>query len=161
MTGLIGPGYLGDEEIHLVLANTADADSQNGSAPSYSFQIRRLQDNQLLGGCTLRVSNSSALQYSGHISYAIAPAHRGHRYAAKAVRLLLPLAFRNGLPQVIIACRPDNAASRRTCLLAGGHFLGILHPPSPEIGQAGDDGICRYLFCNPLFTPTTGKTAEI
>lgn len=147
MIKMLGPGRLCDGEIHLVLANITEADPERSYLPAYHFQIRRCGDEALLGGCTLRVGENAAVQYSGHIGYAVAPEHRRHRYAAKAVLLLLPLGFRCGLRRIIITCQPDNLASRRTCLLAGGAFLGITPVPSwHEMYRTGRRMVCRYLF---------------
>ncbi len=150
MTGLIGPGFLSDGEIHLILANTTKAVLEKGYLPAYFFQIRRYADDALVGSCTLRVGENEAIQYSGHIGYAVNPSYRGRRYAAKAVRLLLPLAFRSGMKRVLITCLPDNIASRRTCVLAGGTFLGVAQIPSwHEMYHSGRKSVCQYLFCDP------------
>ena len=144
----LGPGYLGNKEIHLVLANLTRAVPEKGYLPAYFFQIRRCRDETLLGSCTLRVGETAAIAYSGHIGYAIAPEHRGNRYAAKALSLLLPLGFRCGLRQIVITCQPDNLASRRTCLLAGGAFEGIIPVPCwHEMYLTGREEVCRYLLC--------------
>ena len=149
MTKILGPGYLGNKEIHLVLANLTRAVPEKGYLPAYFFQIRRCRDETLLGSCTLRVGETAAIAYSGHIGYAIAPEHRGNRYAAKALSLLLPLGFRCGLRQIVITCQPDNLASRRTCLLAGGVFAGIVSVPVgmkcilPDARRSAATFLCR------------------
>ena len=57
--------------------------------PTLFFQIVRLDSGQPVGEINLRLgSNSHIERYAGHIGYTIDPAHRGHRYAAPAVRLL-------------------------------------------------------------------------
>lgn len=112
-----------------MLANITEADPERSYLPAYHFQIRRCGDEALLGGCTLRVGENAAVQYSGHIGYAVAPEHRGHRYAAKAVLLLLPLGFRCGLRRIIITCQPDNLASRQTLPAGRRSFFGD-HPRS-------------------------------
>lgn len=60
----------------MVLANVTEADPERSYLPAYHFQIRRCGDEALLGGCTLRVGENAAVQYSGHIGYAVAPEHR-------------------------------------------------------------------------------------
>lgn len=150
MSALIGPGPLSDGEIRLVLANVTKAEPKKGYLPAYFFQIRRCSDDALAGSCTLRVGENEAVQYSGHIGYVVCPACRGRHYAAKAVALLLPLAFRNGMEQIVITCLPENEASRRTCLLAGGAYLGIIPVPSwHEMYHTGRKAVCRYLFRRP------------
>ncbi len=150
MSALVGPGPSSDGEIRLVLANVTRAEPEKGYLPAYVFQIRRCQDDTLAGSCTLRVGENEEVQYSGHIGYAVRPACRGRHYAAKSVALLLPLAFRNGMRQVVITCLPENEASRRTCLRAGGVFLGIAPVPGwHEMYYTGRKAVCRYLFRRP------------
>jgi len=70
---------------------------------------------------------------------------RGHRYAARAVRLLLPLARRLGLDPLWITCDPENAASRRTLELAGAELVETVDvPPDCVIFQSGHPRKCRY-----------------
>lgn len=148
VSALVGPGPLSDGEIRLVLANVTKAQPEKGYLPAYVFQIRRCQDDVVAGSCTLRVGENEAVQYSGHIGYAVHPDWRGRRYAARAVALLLPLAFRNKMKRVLVTCLPENQASRRTCLRAGGVFLGIAPVPGwHEMYRTGRKAVCRYLFC--------------
>ena len=73
------------------------------------------------------------------------PEHRGRRYAARGVRLLLPLAARHGIDPLWITCNPENLASRRTCELAGAELVEVVDlPPGEEMYQAGERQKCRY-----------------
>jgi predicted acetyltransferase len=88
--------------------------------PTLFFQIVRLDSGQPVGEINLRLgSNSHIERHAGHIGYTIDPADRGHRYAARAVRLLIPLARERGISPLWLTCDPDNIASRRCCELAG------------------------------------------
>lgn len=130
----------------MVLANITEADPERSYLPAYHFQIRRCGDEALLGGCTLRVGENAAVQYSGHIGYAVAPEHRGHRYAAKAVLLLLPLGFRCGLRRIIITCQPDNLASAGPACWQAELFGDHPVPSWHEMYRTGRRMVCRYLF---------------
>src|SRR5690606_41033012 len=59
---------------------------------------------------------------AGHLAYEIAPEHRGHHYAARACRLVRPLA-REHLEVAWIMTAPDNLASSRTAELAGAEYV--------------------------------------
>ena len=86
--------------------------------PIYHFWMRSplLPELPMAGGLSLRVGHSRDLEmYFGHIGYHVYPPHRGHHFAEKSVRLILPLALRLGLNPLWITCNPDNHASRRTC----------------------------------------------
>lgn len=59
----------------------------------------------------------------GHIGFAVVPGKRGRGYAAKAVLALLPDARSLGLTYLDITTTPDNIASQRTIVRAGGIFI--------------------------------------
>ena len=73
------------------------------------------------------------------------PAHRGHRYAARGVRLLIPFARQLGFDVLWITCDPENVGSRRSAELAGAEFVEIVDvPENCMIYQSGHKQKCRY-----------------
>ena len=83
--------------------------------------------------------------YAGHIGYNVVRKHRGHRYAARACKLLLPLAASHGLKTIWITCNPDNLASRRTCEILGATMVEIVDIPTDcEMYARGERRKCRY-----------------
>lgn len=83
--------------------------------------------------------------YAGHIGYTVEPPHRGRRYAARSVALLVRLARRHEMSTLWITCDPDNAASRRTCELTGAELVEIVDVPrDDEIYREGSRQKCRY-----------------
>ena len=116
------------EEIALKLDHTCYADPVKDWVPAYYFDIC-LSDGTAIGKCDLRIGHNQGLYIGGNIGYCIDEPYRGHRYAAKACKLLFGLAKRHGLGYVIITCQPDNAASARTCEIAGGELLEIADIP--------------------------------
>jgi predicted acetyltransferase len=114
--------------------------------PTLFFQIVRLYSGQRVGEINLRLgSNLHIERYAGHIGYTIDPAHRGHRYVARAVRLLIPLAREHGISPLWLTCDPENVASRRSCELAGAQFIEIVDvPESCIIHRSGHSRKCRY-----------------
>ena len=121
-------GDLRDEEIMLRLEKTCDADPVKQWVPAYSFDIC-LADGTKIGYCDLRIGHNDRLYIGGNIGYGIEEDRRGHHYAAKACKLLFRLARKHGLGYVLITCDPDNAASARTCELAGGVYLETAKVP--------------------------------
>jgi len=101
---------------------------------------------QPVGLLSLRVGRSEWLErYAGPIGYVIAEPHRGNRYAARALRLVAPLAWRNGIVPTWITCNPDNLASRRTCELVGAELIEtVALPPGNDMYDRGDRFKCRY-----------------
>lgn len=99
------------------------------------------------GSCSLRTGYHPSLMVNGHIGYTVFPAFRGHHYAARAVRLLLTHARTWNMPEVSICCVPENAASRRTCEIAGLSFDGIFDiPPEHALYAQGKRQFCRYMI---------------
>ena len=71
--------------------------------------------------------------------------HRGHRYAARSLRLLIPLARELGIAPLWITCDPENAASRRSAERAGATLAEIIDlPPTCVIARNGHPRKCRY-----------------
>ena len=106
---------LEDGEVALRLQETAASAPELGGVPVYRFAIVRRADGRTVGRCELRVGFSETLYYAGNIGYSVDKPERGHGYAKRACLLLLQLARRHRMPQVVITCRPDNAPSRRIC----------------------------------------------
>jgi len=142
----LDPGRLVDGDLMLTLRTCLPGDPARGWAPSYEFEMRHTEEGTLLGHISLRIGeNDHLLLYAGHIGYEVLPEHRGHHYAARACRLLLPLALQHGLETVWITCDPDNWASRRTCELAGARFVEIVRvPPNDVLYLMGHRWKCRY-----------------
>lgn len=142
----IDPGPLVDNDLSVQLREFTRADAARELAPAYVFDMVHSRTHQRMGAISLRIGNSERLcLYAGHIGYGVDAAYRGHRYAARAVRLLIPLARRHGVNPIWITCNPDNLASRRTCELAGGELIEIVPlPPDTDMYQQGERFKCRY-----------------
>src|SRR5262249_16653 len=121
------PGELVDGELRLALVYTRLPDGGRIEVPTYEFMMIRDGVEQATGFTNLRVGNTpNIVLYRGHIGSSVEPEHRGHHFAARSCRLLLPLARRHGLTPLWITCDPDNRASRRSCELAGATLVEIV-----------------------------------
>ena len=70
---------------------------------------------------------------------------RGRRYAARACRLLRPVARLHGVAELWIITSPDNLASRRTAELAGGEYVDTRDmPPDTDMYARGMHQARRY-----------------
>jgi len=117
--------------------------------PAYHFWMRLRAHPRaitIVGGIGLRVGHTPHVErYAGHIGYHVYPPYRGHHYAERACRLLLPLARRHGLREVWITCNPDNGPSRRTCERLGATLVEVVAvPPDDSLYQRGEREKCRY-----------------
>ena len=140
----IEPGPLRDEELTLHFSSFAPHKFHRVLA--YHFQMKHADTHQEMGRINLRAETNTTIErYAGHIGYAVDEAFRGHRYAARSVLLLLPLARQLGIAPLWITCDPENAASRRSCELAGAEFVEVVALPSGYGGYAlGQREKCRY-----------------
>ena len=140
----LDPGALSDGELELILVETKPGDPSREWLPGYLFEMR--VGGRRAGGLNLRVGNARKIvMYAGHIGYAVEPEHRGHHYAERACRLILPLAKAHGLDTIWITCNPDNIPSRRTCERLGAEMVEIVPlPEDDDQYQAGDREKCRY-----------------
>jgi tagatose 1,6-diphosphate aldolase len=143
---LIEPGTLRDGDLHLALDRYLVADPEREWLPTYHFNMRRADSSMVAGAINLRIGSPDRIVlYRGHIGYSVKPEYRGHRFAARSVRLLMPLAAAHGLNPLWITCDPDNLASRRTCELAGAELVEIIEVPADEeMYQLGIRQKCRY-----------------
>ncbi len=140
------PGQLLDDDLELALVEKFKGDANLQLVPSYKFRMVRAADGQEMGRIDLRIGNvTSIVMYAGHIGYSVFPDYRGHHYAARSCKLLLPLARKHDLKTIWITCNPDNFASRRACELAGGRMIEIVDlPENNEMYQRGERQKCRY-----------------
>ena len=125
------PGRLVDGDLELVLVRTTPADPVKHYVPGYEFEMRHPGKTVALGIIRLRIGSASALRYPGHIGYEVKRRFRGHRYAARSCRLLLPLARAHGLKAVWLTVDPRNVPSQRTC-----EILGAVHVETVRIPKA-------------------------
>ena len=99
--------------------------------PTYSFHMVSISHGTRMGQINLRIGSTPHVErYAGHIGYGVHSEHRGHHYAARSVKLLLPLARRHALDPIWITCDPENLASRRSLEIAGAEFVEIVDVPA-------------------------------
>lgn len=67
--------------------------------------------------------------YGGHIGYGVRPSLWGHGYATWGVELVKIRARNMGLKRLLITCSPDNPASERVILKAGGVYENTVIKP--------------------------------
>jgi predicted acetyltransferase len=106
--------------------------------PTYFFRMMSVDRQEEMGTINLRIGSSPHVErYAGHIGYGVHAAYRGHHYAARSVKMLLPLARTLGIDPLWVTCDPENMASRRSLEIAGAEMIEIVDVPE-------DCGIRKY-----------------
>ncbi len=141
-------GTLSDGTVDLVADRLEPADPARRHVPCYHFRISPHGQALPVGRISLRVGrveDHPDLLTSGHVGYEIEEPHRGHGYAGRACRLLVPVALAHGLDRLVITCAPTNLASRRTLERIGATFVGEFDiPPHHTMYQDGRRRVRRY-----------------
>lgn len=126
-----------DGDLQLILAERLPAETNTWGVPAYSFRMQT-PSGSYLGRIRLRVGwNETVIRFAGHVGYTVEPAHRGHRYAERACRLIVPLAKQHGMTHLWITCQPDNIPSRRTLERLGAECAGVIDVPPDYPLDAG------------------------
>jgi len=133
-------------EIELRLFERTPPDAVNEWLPTLQFGIYLPREIQPVGGCSLRIGYTSAIEkYRGNIGYRIREKWRGHHFAGKACLLLRDIALAEGMDHLWITCNPENLASRKTCEWIGAEYLGTVELPPEEVRlMNGEIRKCRY-----------------
>jgi predicted acetyltransferase len=144
--GSLSLDQLVDGDLALALESQHAGDPARGSVPTYYFRMVYQPTGEEVGRISLRIGTSPhILFYAGHLGYGVHREYRGRHYAARACRLLLPLARSHGFRSLWITCNPDNMPSRRTCELIGAHLVEIVDlPVDSDMHQRGERQKCRY-----------------
>ena len=133
----IEPGELTDEEIALVCTKKTPAIPEKKWVPSYTFEIRK--GGARVGETNLRIGYTEGLYFGGQIGYHIDEAFRGHDYAGKACRLLIPVMRAHGMDTALITNNVNNVASRRVCEKLGARLVRKAELPEwHDLYKAGE-----------------------
>ena len=147
-----------DDEIALVPSREDVRSTRLGIRDGYTLNIYLRKTRHCIGYVSLRVGESPALYYLGHIGYRIDPPYRGHGYAARACEMIIPLIRELNLKSLCITADPDNTPSRKTCERIGCELESIARVPVTYLEVcAGSQYKCRYIWQIP--DPDKGGTS--
>jgi tagatose 1,6-diphosphate aldolase len=143
-TAFLEPGELVDDDMCLAVEHLYPGDPASGRAPAYRFAIT--VQGKKAGDIELRLGTSDFIvQFAGQVGYSVEPPYRGNRLAARALRLLLPLARRHGFTCIWVTVDPGNWASRRSCEIAGATMVEVVDLPEDcDMYRQGYRQRCRY-----------------
>jgi len=138
-------GELRDGELVLVCVQKRPAQPDIGYVPDYLFEMR-VGEGQA-GDISLRVGMTDSLYYGGQIGYNVEPGFRGHGYAGRACKLLLPLIRHHGYRQILITNDHTNEASRRVCEKLGARMVRMVDLPKwHQLYEEGQRRSCIWVW---------------
>jgi predicted acetyltransferase len=92
------------------------------------YMLVRRDSGRILGMINIRHHlNEHLSKFGGHIGYTVRPSERRKGYAKMMITLCIDRCLGLGLEKVLITCRSDNEASRRTILSAGGVYESTVY----------------------------------
>jgi uncharacterized protein len=138
--GFITVPILSDGEIYLVCTEKY-TNPKKKHVPAYEFII--CKGGERVGRINLRIGYGGGpygknLYYGGQIGYDVDEPFRGNNYAARACRLLVPVAKAHKMHTLLITNNPDNRASVRVCEKLG--LKLIRTAPVPKWHDLAKDG---------------------
>lgn len=95
--------------------------------PADTFFAVHENSGRIVGMIDIRhnLDNDFLASYGGHIGYSVRPGERQKGYATEMLRQALVYAGKLGLSKVMLGCRSDNLASRRTIEACGGTLTEV------------------------------------
>lgn len=138
---------LSDGVLDLALSAEDPTDPENGITDGYTFRILPHGTKHYAGYVSLRIGESGALYYLGHIGYRVSDEYRGHGYAARACEILKPFIRGLGIKSLVITTDVDNLPSRATCERLGCVLERVADvPPEYRALCMGSAQKCRYIW---------------
>lgn len=125
--GFIDVPTLNDGVIFLVCLEKCPAIPEKKWVPAYRFAI--CKSGEKVGSIDLRIGYTDSLYYGGQIGYSVDEKYRGNGYAARACKLIVPVAKAHGMTRLIITNNHENNASRRVCEKLGAKLIRLATLP--------------------------------
>jgi len=131
-TDFVSIPTLADGDIFLICTAKRLGNPEKKHVPSYHFAV--CKGSEQIGEVNLRIGygggpKNDNLYYGGHVGYTINEAWRGNNYAARACKLLAPIARAHGMTKLLITNTHTNIPSRRVCEKLGARHIRLARLP--------------------------------
>jgi len=127
---------MSDGELRLECIARKPAIPEKKWVPGYVF--KNCTNDNCVGELNVRIGYTDSLYYGGQIGYGIDEQYRGHHYAERACRLLVPLLKSHEMGRVLITNNHTNNASKRTCERLGARLIRVA--PVPQWHDLYEEG---------------------
>ncbi len=136
-----------DGEIDLIPVDEWPADEEMGFGEEFNWIIAPSGRHREMGRISLRLGESPCIYAYGHIGYHVDPPYRGHGFAGKACRLLVPLIRSRGKESVVITWDADNWGSRNIYESLGCELERTIQVPAWIRAHCSISRVkCRYIW---------------
>lgn len=107
---------------HTVMCSKRESVPENWVVATQFICVRE-EDQRIVGMIQVRhYFNEFLEKFGGNIGYGVRPSERGKGYAGDMLAQVLPYCREIGLERVLVTCKKENEASRRTILKNGGKY---------------------------------------
>ena len=114
-----------DNELSLFFVDKGKASSPDDNITEYRFVMLHHDSGEEAGRINLRAGYTENIeQYRGNIGYVVYEKYRGHHYAARSCKLLVPVLHCLEMESIFITCNVGNIPSMKSIELLGAEFLG-------------------------------------
>ena len=124
-------------------ANPSRIADEHGAWGNVILVIRK-SDNKMVGCMQIHnVLTQRMKDFTGHVGYSVRPSERGQGYAKKMLAKALDFLTAFGFEEVVVTCKPENIASKKTILANGGESF------ETKYMECDDINFERYRFRLP------------
>lgn len=121
---------MADGELTVKVLSTNLPDYKKGFSPYYRFGMINALTGEIMGTVSLRIGyTNNDVNYRGNIGFSVDEKFRGHNYASRSCKLILPVIRHHKLNPVWFTCNEDNYASIKSIEKIGAVYVETVKIP--------------------------------
>lgn len=111
----------------------------------YRYAIKKVDTNEFIGVCAIRLAKTIENYYLGNVEYKIYEPYRGNNYALEATKLMANVSKYYNVYDLTITANPNNIASIRTIEKLGARFIEVGKiPKKHQLYKRGERYVSIY-----------------